>query len=474
MEYFFNKIVIVLSIFFICSRILNDSQIHKKMNIVYVICSLMFSFIAMIFKKINNQIDIVIILILCFFAILICSKKSIKKVFCSIIISYTLAIGINNLALFSVSGIIAILNINYKSFENLIIVILTTSLIHLLYTFLLLKIKRFKSTFSLLLNDNFMNLALIISITVLLSYIIMINFNENPTVFIMSFLFIISFSAVLCVLWYKETQNAYKMKLLNKDLDEAYNTIKSKDEYIDELLANNDNLAKIIHKDNKLIPSVELAFKNFVLEIQNEYPELSIDCDKHISYISTISKERMGIIYQTELIKRNIEKTGIFSIDNLLNYMLTKSINNNIIFCIAVNCNIKNLVFEIIDEESLRTIIADLIDNAIISVKDSEVKKILVTFNVVENYYEFSIYDSGELFCEEALQSLGVTQYTSHQNEGGSGIGMITLFEILRKYSASFVLDEVNASDSFSKFIKICFDNKMRFDINTSKSINVF
>ena len=54
---------------------------------------------------------------------------------------------------------------------------------------------------------------------------------------------------------------------------------------------------------------------------------------------------------------------------------------------------------------------------------------------------------------------MGKKRVTTHKGEGGSGIGLMTMFEILNKYKASYRLDESPDKDGFTKCVKIILDN---------------
>lgn len=70
------------------------------------------------------------------------------------------------------------------------------------------------------------------------------------------------------------------------------------------------------------------------------------------------------------------------------------------------------------------------------------------------------IFDSGVAFEQETLINFGREKTTTHANAGGSGIGLMTVFEILNFYSASFIIEEFSDSDNtFSKKISVKFDN---------------
>jgi sensor histidine kinase regulating citrate/malate metabolism len=85
----------------------------------------------------------------------------------------------------------------------------------------------------------------------------------------------------------------------------------------------------------------------------------------------------------------------------------------------------------VISESDLNTVLADLIENALTAVKNSAVKKVLVSIGAADNAYFISVFDSGEPFLPEVLESIGKKRITTRAGEGGSGIGLMTLHEII-------------------------------------------
>ncbi len=77
--------------------------------------------------------------------------------------------------------------------------------------------------------------------------------------------------------------------------------------------------------------------------------------------------------------------------------------------------------------------------------------------------------NSGEFFNTDILLNFGIKKATTHLHEGGSGIGLITVYEILRKYKASFILDELDNNTLFSKKLSISFNNLNQNFINSDR-----
>jgi C4-dicarboxylate-specific signal transduction histidine kinase len=110
-----------------------------------------------------------------------------------------------------------------------------------------------------------------------------------------------------------------------------------------------------------------------------------------------------------------------------------------------------------VTKQKLETLLADLIENAIIATSYSTYKRIFVTMGIVDDCLEINIQDSGIPFEVEVLANLGLVKSTTHADTGGSGIGYMTIFEILRKYAASLTITEyIPENYAFTKSIVTC------------------
>jgi hypothetical protein len=109
-----------------------------------------------------------------------------------------------------------------------------------------------------------------------------------------------------------------------------------------------------------------------------------------------------------------------------------------------------------------------LIENPLISVRFSEVKIITVHIGNYDNCDTLSISDSGIPFEPHVLYALGKKRATTHAKDGGSGIGMMTLNDIIKKSKASLAIKEYETgTNSYTKTIAIIFDGKNEYRIHS-------
>ena len=353
-----------------------------------------------------------------------------------------------------------------------IISMLLIGLIQFILIIILFKFKRLKNGMTFLKRSGSSDIGCYISFSILLTASFL-SIREKAT-FV---LFIPLFFTLLCGLsilfwWRSSLTRSYLNKLKENELEEMSNIINEKNIQIEKLQYHNDELSKIIHKDNKLIPSMEYTVRSYLLCAENAVSTkvLMAHGQELLLHLESVSQERKGILRDYETKNKQLPSTNLLSIDSLFSYMYQKAKENQINFDVSLTGNMDYFINNIIDESDLRTLLADLIENAIIASKVSSSKYILITMGLSDKYYSIDIFDNGEPFSEEILLNLGIKQSTTHANDGGSGIGLMTIFEIIKKSHASFDIEELQNNHLFTKKVSICFDNLNQFRIKTNRT----
>lgn len=384
-----------------------------------------------------------IVLVLSFFYGIISGKKIKVTLICSIIavsVSYILyALGM--IVALPISSLEYVLltknNLEYLSdicFE------ITIAIFRMFFCFLLFKIKRIKKGIPEIVSKISNDVGLIIGcVVVLLATILFKTDSDNYTpIYPIIVLFVCLLGFIAYLWWCKRITNNYLNKVQQRNLDMAEQTIAKQKEEI-------EYLSKIVHKDNKLIGALELSLR----ETQG------VDKDK----LSAMSKERESILYTYKESEKLMQKTGVFSIDMMMNYLLKRAFDNNAKFDAVVSGNINYMVKNVIAEDDLRTLLADIGENAVIAVASEERRNILLSIGVRENGYYIDVFDSGVPFEVNVIENYGRSRYTTHKDSGGSGIGLMTAKELLSKYKASFELEEIENNSLYTKRVSVVFDS---------------
>ena len=268
---------------------------------------------------------------------------------------------------------------------------------------------------------------------------------------------IIIFSIMMIAIIKKSFQVYYKQKLMMKQLEEANNELKNKEEEIQKLELENLNFSKKSHS---------LAHKQKALEYKINQLMLNSETAEEIDIRDRL-QEISNELYTNP--KVEITKTGIGQIDDMLEFMQAECVKNDIDFTFQLIGNIYYLINNIISVEQLEILLADHIKDAIIAIKhtDNINRSILVRLGKIENCYGLYIYDTGIEFEKETLENLGKKPSTTHKDEGGTGMGFMNTFDTLKECNGSLIIKEIGkpSKNNFTKIIMIKFDNKNEFNI---------
>lgn len=274
--------------------------------------------------------------------------------------------------------------------------------------------------------------------------------------------FVLIFSIVIwgiaLLFWWKERITKKYLDQVNaRTAQEFEETISAKDSEIAYLREQNNALAKMIHKDNKLIPAMEYSVQKLFRSAESsENISFREEALKLLKELEQIFQDRSGLLRDYELTGKQLPPTGIVSVDILLAYMLQKSAKQNISFDVIIPEDIQSMT-ERINCEDLRTLLADLLENALIAVSESEQRKVLLIIENKDGVYTVDVYDSGPSFSLEVLSNFGSRPVTTHKNSGGSGIGLMTISELCTKYHAVFAVEDLTENSSYRKKVSVRF-----------------
>lgn len=265
--------------------------------------------------------------------------------------------------------------------------------------------------------------------------------------------------------WRNHTIILYQQRLKERSIQELKAEIDERDKQIKNLSECNKYLSEVIHRDNKLIPAMYNAVSSFIYGSDKcADTETKIRGTHILSELDEIVQERKETILKIQRDHKSLPSTEMERIDNILNYMFIKASEKEIQFDFIIAGSVKNIAERVIPKQKLEAMLADLIENAIIAVSYNEYRKIQVTMGIVDDCYEINVQDSGIPFEIETLIDLGLKNTTTHADNGGSGIGYITIFNILGENNASLSIYEQAAEKyTFSKSIKVRFDGKSEF-----------
>lgn len=297
--------------------------------------------------------------------------------------------------------------------------------------------------------------------------------TENATVPYMSvFFFLILLSSILFICWwnYHITQT-YKKFLRKNELDSLNLLLEEKNQEIVYLRNENDKLARIIHKDNKIIPALSMAMiDSYEHESKLDLNVLKSENDSalHVK-LKQLYEERLETLekYQQEIM--HLPQTAFDSVNAILTYMQTQSLKENIPYQIILFDDLSSTIPAEITEEDFTHILGDLLDNAINACKNISSASIQIYLGKMDGISTIKICNTGNIFNIETLKNLSLTRHTTHADTGGSGIGLMDIWKIKELYDATLLIDEMTNGASPHTCMNILFNHKKHYIIQSDR-----
>lgn len=335
-------------------------------------------------------------------------------------------------------------------------------LIHLLFS-----IKRFKYGMPFLYAKAFNNLGLIASINTIC--IICLSPEQSSLQTEATLLFFCAVLSLIIIPWWQsQLKKQYIRRLRQLELESLRLEVQEKDERIAHLEERNEALGRLIHKDNHLIPALEFAVREF-LSVSNtpEQQRKSEELLQEIQKLSTIREEIVTDINSAQTVNF---QTGMASLDTLLNFLYKQAIGRHISFSFHMMPNISPKVLASIQEEDLVHMLSNLVDNAFIATTGCANRRVQVQMYESRKALIVEVADSGIPFEAASIINYGIVSMTTHADTGGSGIGLLDIWETKQKYRASLHITEYPADSPFTKKIVFSFDKKNKYMVYSSRA----
>lgn len=339
-------------------------------------------------------------------------------------------------------------------------------IMQLILSSLLFRSQRLKKGMPFLLQQGASDIGIFISILIVMLASLSTFYQGNSLLYAIPIFTVIICGFLLFFWWKRSITQKYRKMLQKQETEALIYANESLQKEIQTLKNDNESLSKIIHKDNKLIPAMELAVQELLSagQMSDSDRNLKNRADSLLKELQLLTKERKGILSSYERKAIFSVSSGLTRLDALIRYMNQKCYLNQTDFKVSLNADILYLTQHIIDEADLCTLTADLLENAIIACKNQPAKNILLVIGIENQQYYLSIFDSGTPFHPDTIQLIGKIRTTTHSDTGGSGIGLITTFEIAKKYKASFYIEEITNSSMYTKKISFYFDDLYIFN----------
>jgi len=219
-------------------------------------------------------------------------------------------------------------------------------------------------------------------------------------------------------------------------------------------------LEKIVHNDSKKLPAYQGVVESLIESTEN--PTMKEKASQVLAEIMSAREEYSERVSRELREKKALPSTGLELLDAIFTHYQKICIEKDIDFDMIMR-GTPSLIKQI----ELETLIANLLDNAIIACEHSPSSYKSIVVNLSNS--ELSVTDNGIAFEPETLELLGKQRVTTHSDSGGSGIGFITVFEIARACKASVV---ITGSVDY-KTVAVRFDGEGEYRVETEETLRV-
>lgn len=370
---------ILMCCFYCYCKILNLNDLFFRLRILFTFSALALACALCFIHFIVYPIAMFFILLTFYIFITLFTKTNWHTSLNAAIISIAMSLVSFTISSFIFSTLVFLMY-SYIDINNLVVIKLLNGFLQYFMIHIPFQFKRMKKGMPFLYDLQLNNIGTCISLLILICYIAasISNTSDNNYLPFIIPLFLIFPCALLLISWWRAiiTRN-YRRKLQQFEMQKLKNELVQKEQEITRLLENNKALAQIIHRDNKLIPAMELAVNTF---LQNQ---------------NTLSPQQL-------------KEQGL-----------------------ALAAHLQTM---------------------------SQERK----FNLTE--YQ----TNGQPFLPEFFQDFGLKAHTTHAGNGGSGIGLMDIWKLKKKYRASLVITEyAPGTYSYTKQISLIFDAKKHYIIQT-------
>ena len=332
----------------------------------------------------------------------------------------------------------------------------------------ILNTKRFKHGMPYLYSSKFLNLGSFLSIITIIVYIYnsLSPSTQRWNKLFISLIPVLGFFLLLHW-WQSQLTKAYRQRLAQMELESLRTELDQKMVLLKKLETQNEEMGRLIHKDNKLIPAMEHAVSTYLTSDFTDIALQQAQGQALLYDLKEFSEARRGILSNFTCISAPKYNTGIPSLDAILVYMYQKAHSQNIRFYATVTPESIAVLPLVLTTEKLVHLLSDLLENAIIASKTSIDKQVQFQIYLANGITTIEVADTGCPFEPTTLISFGIEKASTHLNDGGSGIGLLDIWKIKEETKASIHIHEYEMSTPFSKKLFLSFDKKNKYVIHT-------
>lgn len=335
--------------------------------------------------------------------------------------------------------------------------------------FLLFRIKRLSHGLPFLADSQYGDIGVYLSVSILL--VVSLGGSMAKSYIIIQF---ICYTLIICgtslwFWWKRRMEREYKDQIRKREQARLQAAVTALQDQVAALRAENETFSRIIHRDNKLIPAMELAVQE-LLQAAGQGQAQQESAQALLAQLHQMSQERAGVVRSYEQAGVSLPRTGVAVLDALFSYLGQKAAGEGITLRLCLPEDTPALLRVALPEQDAATLLADLVENAIIAVRAAGGPgRVMVELVQAEGCPSIRVSDSGVPFPPEVAANWGVRRVTTHGDEGGSGIGLMSTYEICQRHRASFSVQALPTGGPYTKTVTVRFDGGRGFHVDGSE-----
>lgn len=329
--------------------------------------------------------------------------------------------------------------------------------------FLLFRIKRLRHGLPFLADSQYGDIGVYLSVTVLMAASLGGTMPADNLVALFIFYTLIICGMSLWFWWKRRMEREYMDQIRKREQARLRAAVTALQDQVAVLRAENETFSRIIHRDNKLIPAMELAVRE-LLQAAGQGPIQRETAQAMLAQLAQLSRERTGVVRGYEQAGVSLPRTGVAVLDALFAYLGQKAAGSGITLRLCLPVDTPALLRIALPEQDAATLLADLVENAIIAVRATGGPgRVLVELVQEEDCPSIRVSDSGVPFPVEVAANWGVRRMTTHGDEGGSGIGLMSTYGLCQRHRASFSVQALPPGGPYTKTVTVRFDGGRGF-----------
>lgn len=465
-EFVIKYLFIYTNCIYLYHKILNYPISFRTKAFKFSLLTLLLTLTASLCKIFLSACTLIFPIIL-FWTILSVHCQNPKLAFVASLLSFAISYSILGFSSLTIITVFTLIGTPFSLFPMYINILLSGALQSFIIT-ALFHLKRLQKGMPYLCNCSILNAGMIIGCSIFLSAVFIQTHMKTSLLLQGAAIFFVELLLFILLHWWQsQLTKAYRKRLAQLELESLRTELEQKTALLKKLETKNEEMGRLIHKDNKLIPAMEHAVSSYLASAFTDIALQQAQGEALLSDLKEFSEARRGILSTFAPISAPKYNTGIPSLDAILVYMYQKAQVHGIRFYAAATPESIAALPPALTTEKLVHMLSDLLENAIIATKTSTEKQIQVQIYLANGLFTIEVADTGCSFEPATLISFGLEKASTHLTEGGSGIGLLDIWKIKEETKASIHIHEYEAGAPFSKKLFITFDKKNKYVIHT-------